>query len=258
MRTTILLLALGPAAFAQGVTVTTNPFPALMERPIHFRFCNQTGGPITLPNTQPWLIRQGSVVMFTATGQPGVQVLPHGACLDFGWDQRNWTGYPVPPGRYTFEIAWTNGQNQPQTTQSCFEVTITHVALCWAGIQPEGCPIRMLFRSPRSTQLQYYAACSFASTPRLVVAPCTEIPLAVDPLLINSLCTPWPVFYGFCGVLDGNGDAVGLIQPPVVPGLSGFSFWISFATLTPGAGAVHQVAPATRITLGPPAACPCP
>jgi hypothetical protein len=197
-------------------------------------------------------------LVYAPIGLPVLQGLPSGACRDFGWNQLDLNGRQVPAGMYLFEVRWLDAQMQPQTTQTCFEVTDTDVVFCGSNPFPVGCPIRMTFRSPPAATLQYFAGCALASTPGLPVEWCREIPLAIDPLLLLSLCGPPPVFNGFCGVLDMNGDATGFLQTPASPGLVGFSFWTAFATITWGSGRVYSVSEARSITLGPMGPCACP
>jgi len=259
MRTMILLFALGSAALAQGVGGTTTPFPAFLGSPVAHRFCNNSGGPITLPSSQPWVIRDLVLnLVYAPIGLPVLQGLPNGACRDFTWNQQDLNGRQVAAGMYLFEVRWIDGMSQPQTTQTCFEVTDTQIVFCGTSPIPVGCPIRMTFRSPPAASLQYFAGCALASTPGLPVEWCREIPLVIDRLLLLSLCGPPPVFNGFCGILDGSGLASGYLLPPATPALAGFSFWTAFATITWGSGRVYSVSEARQITLGPPAPCPCP
>jgi hypothetical protein len=259
MRTLTLLLALGPVALAQGVTGTVTPHPAYLGSIVTDRFCNNSGGPISLPSSAPWTIRDLAMnLVYAPIGLPVIQTLQNGVCRSYAWNQRDQNGQQVPPSTYLFEVRWFDALMQPQTTQTCFVVTDTQIALCAANPFPVGCPIRMRLSSPPAPTLQYFAGCSLASAPGIPVGFCQEIPLVIDPLFLLSLCGPPPVFNGFCGILDGSGLASAYLLPPATPALVGFSFWTAFATITWGSGRVYSISEAVQITLGPVGACPCP
>ncbi len=90
------------------------------------------------------------------------------------------------------------------------------------------------FRAEGQAGKFYQAACMLNWNPGVRSGP-HFIPLAVDDMFIWSAILGVPNFGNFRGVLDANGEANGYIVVPVVPGMSGFSFYTGFVVADFGA-----------------------
>ncbi len=104
------------------------------------------------------------------------------------------------------------------------------------------------FRAEGQAGKFYQAACMLTWNPGVKSGP-HFIPLAVDDMFIWSAILGVPNFGNFRGVLDANGEATGYIVVPVVPGMSGFSFYAGLVVADFGApfdmGGVGRLLPIT-------------
>lgn len=80
----------------------------------------------------------------------------------------------------------------------------------------------------------YQAACMLNWNPGVKSGP-HFIPLAVDDMFIWSAILGVPNFGNFRGVLNANGEASAYIVVPLIPGMSGFSFYTGFVVADFGA-----------------------
>jgi hypothetical protein len=80
----------------------------------------------------------------------------------------------------------------------------------------------------------YVVALSTGYTPGILV-DWRWAPLVPSDLLTYSLTPSAPYLVGFQGTLDASGTGSASVQVPVAPGLSGASFYASFAVLDPSA-----------------------
>jgi len=95
----------------------------------------------------------------------------------------------------------------------------------------------------------YYAAASFSNTSGIPLDFRT-VPLDIDALFLLTHGGWPPLFNNFTGNLDSSGQAVGVLNIPVIPALNGIPLMIAFITLDPGAPTgVRTVSKATKVTL---------
>jgi len=254
LKTTLAVLALSCAlAHAQGITSTVGPRPGLTGNPFSNGFCNNTGGTIFFPSSAPWTIRdQAGGLVFGPIGLPVVQQLGNGLCRTFQWDGRNSGGQPVPPGLYLWEVHWLDAQMNPQPPiRTCFEITDAFVSICANRTTvPISCSAQLTFHSPLSAGLAYVAASALSTAPPIVLSACREVPLALDGLLLISLCSSGPIFVGYCGVLDSSGNAPAEVRFPNDFRLIGVGFETSFVTVN--GGSIQSIAVPLRVTIGTP------
>ena len=95
----------------------------------------------------------------------------------------------------------------------------------------------------------YVMACSFSRGP-IPVGPKRRIDLGFDPLFMASFLIP-EVFENFTGLLDAQGQAVGTLRIPALPGLAGATVHSSAVTLDPTALAgIRTIAPTASFKIG--------
>ena len=101
-----------------------------------------------------------------------------------------------------------------------------------------GGSLAVSFKAPFHAGMGFLAGASFdvpGSLPATFLGNGLVLPMHSDALLIFSLTTPAPVFLGYSGTLDANGEATGLIAVPNDPGLASMMFLTGFVVLDPSA-----------------------
>ena len=104
--------------------------------------------------------------------------------------------------------------------------------LCGGGgveAQP-GKPFPLMVSSPNEPGATYVIACSFSFGPGIPLTHGRKVYLSPDPLFYYSLQNTG-IFRDFQGVLGGTGEAIGVLQIPNVPQLSGFRFYAAAVTV---------------------------
>jgi hypothetical protein len=223
----VFLVALAQSLHAQ-LGSTVGPPVAPLGCPIAISMSNDGATDTSVGDACPFEVRTaaGAVVFDLACPTFAAVPLAVGDTIVSHWDLHDNFGQLVPPGDYLVTVELPEG---PWQTHA---ITLggPAAAIAQLGVSHVGTTRHFELCAPQDAGFPYLMAAAFTSSP--AIPTCAgPLPLAADALFLLSL-QPGPVFQGFLGQLDAQGQSgLPALAIPNDPALVGFSFVLAFAVL---------------------------
>lgn len=249
LATLALTAGLAPAQ----VTVDVGPDPAPLGGTVYGSVTNDTELIMGIGGC-PWrILDNDGLVVFTASCLIQELLIGPIGTIDYGWDQRDQLGQPVPAGDYVFEIQTAIGTVQVPFNVGGVEANLFVQGTAALGTDQIGFGGREIaLSSPQDPGGLYQVLLSGGTGSGLAVCGQT-IDLVPDALFNATL--GGAVIPSAFGILDGDGESLAPKLPvPNDPQLIGIDLHLAFAVLDPaGSCPVKRTSPvfSTTIVQGP-------
>lgn len=225
---------------AQAIAGSFSPNPAELGDVITFTGTDSRGFGFFLGTPCSWhLVHQGTqdgplIDIVQGCGQIVVPVAPSGS-HSITWDQMDFHGNAVPPGKYWFEIKSGSGlDGSLRVDWFCLEIrtAASDPALRQASPAQVGAVVPLEIEAPDDPFALYRVVASFTSNNPLRALG-LDFCVSPDPLLLWSLLQPSSLFTEGIGILDGAGKSTGLaVNIPNNPALAYQGFHLQAVLIT--------------------------